>query len=298
MRKYLIVALLFAVTLAAGMTGQTVAQTATRSLMLGQSERMVFLNKSGSTLYRKDPVQIDTTEILLHSTAFVLPDTFTADSFSTVIDSTAAVPFILKYRMNGFESSDTIEIYGTTLTSLRWPFGSSNIDTTTLSFVPDDSNGIVSGYYWTDVWALYGDTAGSGAGEAGPAGDSITFYIEHLMAVTDADSLEDVETFVGVVGADSIQDDSLGYVIVDGPAFVKLNGDNTIIEPYDFLTVGTSGFVKAANVAKDTIYNQGAGATGTQLDSFYLRRTIVGRALQRTTTSQDSGWIRLIRGLW
>ena len=274
------------------------AQTAARGLRHYGADQMVFRNKSGSVMLRGDPAEWDTADVTLtglHPGSTVnhgalKPDGHVfrnPDSLAVSPDSQGA-PYQLIYEISGTINADTVYAYGTQVTSRQYPFSTSDAETVTVKTALSGKRQRVRTIF-ARLDSLKWPTSGTDA-------DSVVIKYQPLLGIADADSLENVRNFIGVVASDSIMDDSLGVVTIAGLAFVKMNGNNTLINVYDLLTVGTTGFVKASNVTKDTLYR--SLFTGTQLDSFYLRNTVVARALQRVSTAQDSGWVQLINNLW
>jgi len=263
-----------------------------RSVTLPETKTMVFRNKSGSVLMQYEEVETDTAWVRLTGSAtgsakhaLILPDTFTVDSL-TVSPNDEGGPFKLLFSYSGSISADTIFITGLgNLNPVQVPLSYTTALIETL--VASGQNQLTRATY-DSVSQIHTPTSGA---------DSVVISYVPLFGVADADSNESRFNFVGVVVSDSIPDDSLGIVAVDGPVVAKLNGNTTRINQWDFLTCGTSGFVKWSAAAGDTLWR--AGITGPNADSLFAgsNSTIVARSLSTVTTTQDSAWI-LLKSVW
>ena len=254
----------------------------------GATETINFRNKSGATMLRGQPVELDTAIVLMHTNTPLEIDsvTFTADSFRIAVPADTGknpftvegAPFELLLKTFGTSSADSIFVHGESVNPKLLPYTTSGV-TTEAKILLEDGD-IVFSTTRDTVWTRI-DSIRTVISDA----DSVQIWIRPLYAIANADSAESILNFLGVVMDDSVSDNSLGRVVVKGPAWTALNGDGTAIGQYDYVSVGTSGFVKVA-------------LTAASLDTVVFNGTAVGRALHNVTTSNDSGYVYILGRQW
>lgn len=254
----------------------------------GETEFINFRNKSGSTMLRGQPVEWDTVSVLMHTNSPIEADSATAtiDSFRVLVPADSGknpftvegVPFELLVESYGTASGDSIFVYGESVNPKLLPYTAVGVTTRADILLVD--GGVVFSATSDTVWTRI-DSIQTRISDA----DSVQIWIRPLFGMADADSAETISSFLGVVMDDSVTDNSLGRVVVKGPAFVALNGNTVNIGQYDYVGVGTSGFIKL-------------GVAATAMDSVRFRMGAVARSLFNVTTSNDSGYIYLLGEVW